>query len=131
MLERAQQLEENIARLKEFRKKRTIEDVVNDPFAEWALRYGLFESIQIIIDIACHLVGKYNLGVVKSYAQCLEQLEKFQYIDKALAKKLIAAVGLRNLLIYECAAIDPQRLYNFLDYLDDLAQFVKVVGDVV
>jgi hypothetical protein len=49
-LERVEQLEENIANLKIFQKKFTIEDIKNNKLDEWALRYGIFESIQIIID---------------------------------------------------------------------------------
>ena len=46
MLERLTLLESNIAKLKLFKKRKRLEDIQNDPFDDWALRYGLFESIQ-------------------------------------------------------------------------------------
>ena len=117
MLERLEQLEENIARLRLFQQSKTLEDVISNPFDEWALRYGFFESIQIMIDIACHLVGKYNLGATKSYAHCIERLLEQDFIDEELAKRLIATIGLRNLLIHEYVTVDPKRLYGFLDHV--------------
>jgi len=54
-------------------EKISLEDVKKNKFDEWALRYGIFESIQIIIDIACHVAAKYNLGSSKSYVECTEK----------------------------------------------------------
>lgn len=62
MHERLQKLENNVAELKEIKKSYTISDIKNDKKKEWALRYGLLESVQIVIDISCHLVVKNNLG---------------------------------------------------------------------
>ncbi len=131
MLERLTLLESNIAKLKLFKKRKKLEDIQNDPFDEWALRYGLFESIQIVIDLACHMAGKYNLGVTKSYAECIGKLAEHDYIDGELSKKLIAAVGLRNLrnlLIHEYVAIDPKRLYGFLEHVKDFERFVEKIA---
>ena len=128
MLERLAFLESNIAKLKLFKKRKSLEDIQNDPFDEWALRYGLFESIQIVIDLACHMAGKYNLGVTKSYADCIGKLAEHDYIDSKLSKRLIAAVGLRNLLIHEYVAVDPKRLYGFLEHVKDFERFVEKIA---
>ena len=131
MLERLEQLEENIARLKLFRSQKSVEDIQKNPFDEWALRYGLFESIQIVIDLACHLVGKYNLGATKSYSECIERLERYGYIDQNLSKKLIAAIGLRNLLIHEYIKIDQEKLYSFLDHIDNFGAFIQSIESYI
>ncbi len=41
---------------------------------DWALRYGLVESIQIIIDLACQVVARRNLASPASYRECIEAL---------------------------------------------------------
>lgn len=127
MLERLEKLEENVARLEAFRRTRSSDSIKNDTFEEWALRYGLFESIQIVIDIACHVSGKYNLGHAKSYAECIENLAAYGYLEKELARRLVAAVGLRNLLIHEYVAVDAEKLFGFLEHLDDFRAFVMQI----
>ena len=52
MTDKLKRLEENLRILSNFKKNYTLEDVIADKVEEWGLRYGLFESIQIIIDIA-------------------------------------------------------------------------------
>ena len=130
MLHRIENLEENIASLKELKRKVSLEDIQKNKFDEWALRYGIFESIQIIIDIACHISADYNLGISKTYTECIEKLQKFDYITPALAKSLISAIGLRNLLIHEYVRIDTEQLYSFLDYIDDFSDFIKAIKEL-
>ncbi len=45
-------LEENIVNLNVLKQKFTIEDIKENKLDEWSLRYGIFESIQIIIDMS-------------------------------------------------------------------------------
>jgi len=85
MSERLKRLETNIVELTKFRKEITLHDVMHDKTKEWALRYGLLEAIQIVIDIACYVVSKYNLGNPETYAECIELLQKNGYIDNTLA----------------------------------------------
>ena len=127
MIERLEQLEENIGYLKKMKATYSIEEIKANKFDEWSLRYGVFESIQIVIDIACHLSNRYNLGIAKTYTACIENLSTSNYISHALSKNLISAIGLRNLLIHEYVQIDIEQLYSFLDYSDDFSTFIKEV----
>ncbi len=131
MLERLKLLEDNITGLIEFRHQTSLEDILNEKSKEWALRYGLIESIQIVIDIACHLVSKYNLGNPSTYAECIELLEKYAYVDKGLAKKLLGMVGLRNILIHEYVAVDTGKLYDLLKNIGDIRDFINQIKDVI
>jgi len=126
-LEKLKQLEQNILLLAHIKEELTLEDIIKNKRYEWEIRYGLFESIQIVIDIACKVTAKYNLGHPKSYKECIELLCTFKYIDETLSHKLLAMIGLRNLLIHEYATIDIQKLYAYLDFLDDFAQFANSV----
>jgi len=127
MNKRLQQLENNIAELEKFRNNVSVFEIKNDKAKEWALRYGLLESIQIVIDMSCHLVVHNNLGNAETYADCISLLYKFNYIGKKLENNLKGMTGLRNLLVHEYVAVDLDRLYDLLERLDDFNKFVKAV----
>lgn len=128
MLERLQRLEANLRELQRFHQAYSREDVRRDPHLEWALRYGLLEAVQIVIDISCHVVSQHNLGVPATSAQCIEQLHRAGYLDDHLADTLSGMVGLRNILVHEYISVDPEQLYELLDRLDDFRQFATQIG---
>ena len=123
LTEKLKHLEENIKILQEIRESVTLEELKLNKRYEWEIRYGLLESIQIVIDIACKLSSQYNLGNPKTYRMCIELLEEHNYLDRGLAQKSIGMVGLRNLLVHEYIEIDEEKLYQFLDNLDDFIAF--------
>jgi len=121
-------LEENLRVLTSFKKKYSLEDVKTDKVDEWGLRYGLFESIQIIIDLACSYVSENNLGMPENYSDCITFLISNKYLDKNLGKRLTKMVGLRNLLVHEYGIIDVQKLYEYLDHLQDIRDFAVAIS---
>ncbi len=129
MLEKLKLLENNIAELESFRKRYSLKNIQSEEPQEWALRYGLFESIQITIDIACHLVSKYNLGTPGTYSECIELLQQFDYLDLNLSQKLTSMIGLRNLPVHEYIKIDLEQLYNMLKSSSDFKAFAKSVDE--
>lgn len=70
LLSRLKEGETNLVELERFTSL-SFEEVRRDRRLTWALRYGLLESIQIVIDVACAVVSQQNLGYPKSYAACL------------------------------------------------------------
>ena len=127
MKTRLQTLENNIIQLEKFREKQTIHDITDDKTKEWALRYGLLESIQIMIDISCHLVSEHNLGKAETYAECIRVLGETDIISTEMVNTLTSMAGLRNILIHEYVKIDMNKLYNMLQDLDDLKEFSKII----
>ncbi len=79
MLEKLKLLENNVKELLEFKKRFSLKDVLSDKTKEWALRYGFLETIQIIIDVACYMASKYNLGNPTTYSECIDLLRKYGY----------------------------------------------------
>ena len=130
MLDRLKNLEDNIATLKSLQQK-PLQDIKDDKLMQWSLRYGIFESIQIIIDISCHIANKYNLGTSNSYSECIENLHKYKYISKELESSLIAAIGLRNILIHEYVKIDIDKLYSFLELIGDFKEFINEIKEYI
>ncbi|MFP4287908.1 MAG: type VII toxin-antitoxin system HepT family RNase toxin [Bacteroidales bacterium] len=129
-LEKLQQLENNIEELERFKRRYAHDDVRKDTTIQWALRYGFFESIQIVIDISCHLTAKYNLGNAQTYAECIDLLSKFNYVESPLAQKLKAMAGLRNILVHEYVKVNIEQLYGMLEYLGDFREFAERIKSV-
>ncbi|OHD78840.1 MAG: hypothetical protein A3J97_01725 [Spirochaetes bacterium RIFOXYC1_FULL_54_7] len=127
MLERLAQLESNVNRLEAIERDYKPDDLSSSNLLEWAVRYGLIESIQIVIDTACGLCNKNNLGSPRNYEDCLRLLQEFKYLPPELAGTLIRIVGLRNLLIHEYVAIDNARLYGFLSELSVFRDYAKAI----
>lgn len=127
LTEKLKHLEENISLLKEIKSNLSLNDIKSNKRYEWEIRYGLFESIQIVIDISCKVSSYFNLGNPKTYKDCIELLIKYNYLSDDIAKKTISMVGLRNLLVHEYVKIDDEKLYQFLDYLDDFIAFVNEI----
>ena len=126
MLDRLKVLERNVDILNDFRNKYSLEDL-EEREIEWALRYGLFESIQIVIDLSCHIVSKYNLGNPSNYADCINILYKEKYITSELAQTLKSMVGLRNILVHEYIPVDVEKIYSLLDFISDFKLFVESI----
>ncbi|WP_456433323.1 type VII toxin-antitoxin system HepT family RNase toxin [Nitratifractor sp.] len=87
----------------------------------------MLESIQIVIDIACKIAARYNLGNPQNYKECLQLLHHHDYIDRDLMERTTAMVGLRNLLVHEYTRLDRARLLEALDHLEDFRTFIRAV----
>ncbi len=131
MRDRIKSLEENVAELALFKKKYTLEELKKTKVTGWALRYGFLESIQMVIDISCHLVSEYNLGNPETYSECIELLRKFNHIDESLEAKLIGMTGLRNILAHEYTHVKVEKLYELLDQLDDIRDFIRRIKGLI
>ncbi|WP_292661921.1 HepT-like ribonuclease domain-containing protein [Nitratifractor sp.] len=126
--DKLQRLERNIHELETLREELTVESLQKHLRYEWEIRYGLLESIQILIDVACKVTVRFNLGNPRNYKECLELLAHFGYLDRELSERTIAMVGLRNLLVHEYAQIDTQKLLSFLENLDDFRRFITEIA---
>ena len=128
MKDKLKRLEENLVILTRFKRDYTFEKISSDKIDEWGLRYGIFESIQIIIDLACSLVSEKNLGIPKNYSECIILLVNNNYISKLLGDRIISMVGLRNLLVHEYGIIDVKKLFEYLDHIQDIKDFVYAIS---
>ncbi|MEJ5350912.1 MAG: DUF86 domain-containing protein [Melioribacteraceae bacterium] len=131
MLERLNQLETNLNELEKVKEEYKIDDVKKDLRLQWIIRYGLFESIQIVIDVSCHLVTKLNLSSPKSYYDCIKKLNNEKILSNDLTEKLHRLIGLRNILVHEYVEIDIEKLFYYLENLDDFRKFVEEVKDIL
>ena len=68
-----------------------------------------------------------KFGNTDTYRDCIEALEKFKIIDATFSHKAKSMVGLRNILVHDYVKIDMERLYEYLNHLDDFEYFVTAV----
>lgn len=131
LTDKLKRLEENLKILDSFKEKYTIDNILTDKIDEWGLRYGFFESIQIIIDLACSIVAEMNLGMPKNYSECITMLISSKYLNEELGKKITKMVGLRNLIVHEYGIVDVKKLFEYLNYIDDMRDFVNAIKDII
>ena len=84
------------------------------------------------IDIAMHVIAKYDLGVPQSSRDAFEILNKEEFIDEKLAEKLKAMVGFRNLAVNEYQKINLKIIKSIIEKeLDEIERFIEVIKDEV
>ena len=58
-------------------------------------------------------------------------LNRLQQLENNVAelKQLKAMIGLRNILVHEYVAVETEKLYDMLNYLDDFSEFSELISD--
>jgi uncharacterized protein YutE (UPF0331/DUF86 family) len=97
-----------------------------DPRLRLATERALQLSIQVCIDIAGHLVAELSLPMPADYRGLFPELSAAD-LDPALAERLGAATGLRNVLVHEYIDLDEDVVWGALGLLDDLRGFATFV----
>jgi uncharacterized protein YutE (UPF0331/DUF86 family) len=72
----------------------------------------LWQSTQIVIDLAMAACLWLKLGTPASYADAFRLLEKAGVVDGALADRLVRAAGFRNVVAHAYETLDMRRVYD-------------------
>lgn len=84
--------------------------------------------IQGILDIGAHFIARLTPERVKSYAEVIPMLARYNIISQDLASNLDGLSGLRNILVHEYFQIDVKRLETHSkDLLEDASRFVDEI----
>ena len=95
-----------------------------DFFRQDAISTNIQRACELAIDIANHLIRQRKLGLPQSSRESFKILERERIIDSDLAKRLVAMVGFRNILIHRYAEIDPTVMIDVIENrLDELIRF--------
>jgi uncharacterized protein YutE (UPF0331/DUF86 family) len=107
--------------LEEFLKNDIVQDVVE---------YNLFIAINMMVDIATHIVVDNNMGNPETLGDAFEILNNKKYLEDKETKIYKNMVGLRNILSHEYLKIDKEIIYNILhNNLVDIKKFILFVND--
>lgn len=92
-----------------------LEEVLRNEDVQDILDRRMQVTIETCIDIATHLAAGLELPRKERAADVFLLLGENEIISKEIARKMAGAVGLRNILVHEYAAIDYRLAYSDLD----------------
>lgn len=107
----------------------TVDEFLSRRTEAEALILNLFLALQECSDLALHLVADRGLGVPGEPRAAFELLARNNVISPPLARKLSAAIGLRNRIAHEYGGLDLRKVYAAArDDLGDLDAYVDAVA---
>ena len=95
-----------------------------------ATKHRMQIAVEMVINIAEHIVSSLNLGMPEHARDLFTLLAKENIITEDLSEKLGRAVGLRNVLVHLYLEVDLDVLADSATVgLDDLREYVKNINE--
>lgn len=127
--QRLNQLSTSINKIERF-KEISLEEFLKDDIIQDVVEYNLFIAINMMIDIATHIVVDNNMGSPETLGEAFNILNKEKYLNDEETKVYRNMLGLRNILSHEYINIDKKIIYSILkNNLIDIKKFVIFVND--
>jgi len=100
-----------------------------DPFLYGSAERYIQLAIQVVLDIANHIVADDRLGQTEEYRDAIRLLGEHGYIPPDLTERLLPIAGLRNILVHDYLDIDREKLFGVLQHnLGDLEEFARHIA---
>jgi len=126
---RLEQLNISLRKLERY-KNISFEEFVDDDVIQDVVEYNLFISINMMVDIAMHIVVDEKLGSTDNMREAFEILYKEKYITKEDMTRYKNMIAFRNVLSHEYVKIDKKIVFNVLkNNLDDFRSFIVFVTE--
>lgn len=123
------QLSVSLKKIERF-KDISYEEFLDDDMIQDVIEYNLFISINMMIDIATHIVVDNNMGTPETLGEAFDILNKKQYLSDERTKIYRNMVGLRNILSHEYVSIDKKIIFNILkESLIDIKRFIIFIDE--
>ncbi len=84
-------------------------------------------AAQAAIDISVHILAEDSAEEPEDYGSAFRLLAKIGAIEPDLGSRLVAAAGLRNILVHSYLEVDPELLWESLQSLGDLERFAGAI----
>lgn len=127
--QRLNQLSTSINKIERF-KEISLEEFLKDDIIQDVVEYNLFIAINMMIDIATHIVVDNNMGSPETLGEAFNILNKEKCLNDEETKVYRNMVGLRNILSHEYINIDKKIIYSILkNNLINIKKFVIFVND--
>ncbi len=127
--QRLNQLSTSLNKIERF-KEISLEEFLKDDIIQDVVEYNLFIAINMMIDIATHIVVDNNMGSPETLGEAFNILNKEKCLNDEETKVYRNMVGLRNILSHEYINIDKKIIYSILkNNLIDIKKFVIFVND--
>ncbi len=129
ILERLKRLAEYVEFLNRKKSLRR-EEFLKDQESQLAVERALQLAIQIIIDIATHILATTSNVTPKDYSDAIIKLAQIGVIPATFANKIAPMPRFRNVLVHDYVDIDTNRVYrNLQDELDDFVEFALYINE--
>ncbi len=129
ILERLKRLAEYVEFLKRKRSLRR-EEFLGDQESQLSVERALQLAIQIVIDIASHILATTSNVTPQDYSDAIIKLAQVGVIPTTFASKIAPMPRFRNVLVHEYVDIDTNRVYRSLqDELDDFTEFARYINE--
>ena len=92
------------------------------------VKYLFVTTIEGCVDVAQHLASSERWAPPDSNAAAVRALGEHRVIGAELASALARAVGFRNVLVHQYAAVDDTIVIAALDRVDEFERFVSDVS---
>ena len=101
---------------------------IKDIDRQESILFNIQMAVQNCIDIAAHIISEEGFGVPGSTTEMLYVLKENGYLDSDLTRKMVKAVGFRNLIVHEYARIELDRVYEIAQNdIKDLNNYLKSI----
>jgi uncharacterized protein YutE (UPF0331/DUF86 family) len=128
ILERLKRLAEYVEFLN---RKRSLsrDEFLQDQQSQLAVERALQVAIQIMIDIASHILATTSNETPKDYTDAIIKLSRIGVIPNEFAKRIAPMPRFRNVLVHQYIEVDLSRVYrNLQDDLDKFAEFARYIN---
>lgn len=104
----------------------SVDDFLADRTTREIVTLNLFLALQESISVAAHWLADEGWEVPQTHGDVFSALGARAVIDAALASRLRAAAGLRNLIAHQYGIIDFHRVYDIAaSDIEDLVRFCQ------
>ena len=105
-----------------------LDSFIKDIDRQESILFNIQTAVQNCIDIAAHIISEEGFGVPGSTTEMLYALEENGYLDGELTRKMIKAVGFRNLIVHEYGKIELEQIYEIAQKdINDLNEYLKAI----
>ncbi len=105
-----------------------LESFIKDIDRQESILFNIQTAVQNCIDIAAHIISEESFGVPGSTTEMLYILGKNGYLDNDLTRKMVKAVGFRNLIVHEYGKIELEQAYEIAQNdINDLNEYLKAI----
>ena len=127
--QRLNQLSTSLNKIERF-KEVSLEEFLKDDIIQDVVEYNLFIAINMMIDIATHIVVDNNMGNPETLGEAFNILNREKYLNDKETKVYRNMIGLRNILSHEYVNIDKNIIHSILrNNLIDIKKFIIFIND--
>lgn len=114
------------------RRPDSLEALEQDADLQDILSVNLTRAVQLCVDIALQLLSETEGAAPGTMAESFRRLAEQDVIPMALADRLRAAVGFRNIAVHQYQQIDWAIVHSIChEHLDDFREFARIASSAL